>query len=224
MNSLDSRHLRLGDTFAYCFTRPGRYRYAVGVRGFAVVSEHDAKFEIVVADEAGSAAPRTEYVKVAFDGAFGVDRPSVSIHRGDVVLWSTSSFTAPGFAVFGSAADVGFDSSELHDNSIYSHAFGAPGEIEWADPREFSLHGTIIVQDQRCRSHEERAAYMKRLREPTLITLEGREAQPSQVQISVGQTVFFAVRSGDGVAIVDRQLLAALNPQPLPPGPPPEAA
>ena len=25
MNSLDSRHLRLGDTFAYCFTRPGRY-------------------------------------------------------------------------------------------------------------------------------------------------------------------------------------------------------
>ena len=223
MNSLDSRHLRLGDTFAYRFTSSGTYRYAVGVRGCAVVSEHELKFEIVVADEAGS-AQKMEYVKIAFDGAFGVDRPSVSIHRGDVVLWSTSSSTAPGFAVFGSAGDVGFDSSELHDNSVYSHAFGAPGEIEWADPREPNLHGVIIVLDQRCRSHEERAAYMARLREPALITLEDREAQPSRVQISVGQTVFFAVRSGDGLAIVDRQLLAALNPQPLPPGPPPEAA
>ena len=187
-------------------------------------SQHQAKFEIVVADVAGSAAPRTEYVKVAFDGAFEVDRPSVSIDRGDVVLWYTSSFTAPGFAVFGSAGDVGFDSSELHDNSVYSHAFGAPGKIEWAAPHEPSLHGTIIVRDQRCRSHKERAGYMERLREPTLITLEGREVHPNQVQISHRQTVFFAVRSGASVAIVDRQLLVALNPQPLPPGPPPEAA
>lgn len=224
MNSLDSRHLRLGDTFAHRFLRPGTYRYAVGVRGCAAVSEHQAKFEIIVADEAGPAVPKTEYVKVAFDGAFEIDRPSVSIRRGDVVLWSTTSFTAPGFAVLGSAGDAGFDSSELHDNSIYSHAFGAPGEIEWADPNEPNLHGTIIVQDQRCRSHEERTAHMERLREPTLITLEGREAHPSQVRIVVGQTVFFAVRSGNGVAIADRRLFAALNPQPLPPGPPPEAA
>jgi hypothetical protein len=109
------------------------------------------------------------------------------------VLCSTAAADAPGFAVCGLSEDArfGFDSAELRENSMYSHAFGLSGEIEWMDAHGCQLNGTVIVQDHRCGTNDERV------------------------------TVFFAVRAAEGISIVDRRLLDAantfLNPQPLPP-------
>jgi plastocyanin len=221
MNSLDSRQLRLGDTFAQRFLTPGIYRYAVGVRG-AFDDEQHARFVINVAEEAGVPEPKTENVTVLFaNSTFGVDREQVQIYRGDVVMWSTTASTAPGFAVFGRSENTRFDSSEIGANAMYSHAFGTIGEIEWVDAHEGELRGTVIIQDHRCHTSDERAAYLETLRKPTLVMIDEGRARPNRVSIVIGQTVFFAVRGGACISIVDRRLLDAasafLNPQPLPP-------
>jgi len=94
MNSLDSRHLRVGDTFAQRFTTPGTYRYTVGVTG-SLTDGGDGSFTIKVGEDAG-AAPKTYYVGVLFaNGAFGVDKETVEIARNDVVMWSTAAAAAP---------------------------------------------------------------------------------------------------------------------------------
>ena len=59
---------------------------------------------------------------------------------------------------------------------------------------------------------------MKRLSEASIVMIDAPKAHPKRLKVALGQTVFFAVRSGRGISIVDKTLLAALNPQPLPPG------
>jgi plastocyanin len=221
MNSLDSRHLRVGDTFAQRFTTPGTYRYTVGVTG-SLTDGGDGSFTIKVGEDAG-AAPKTYYVGVLFaNGAFGVDKETVEIARNDVVMWSTAAAAAPGFAVCGDSGQARFDSAEIEANAMYSHAFGVSGEIAWTDPNEGKCGGVVTVQDQPCHTHDERAAYLEALRKPTLVMIDSGRARPSKVTVVTGQTVFFAVRSSGGISIVDGRLLGAstgdLNPQPLPPG------
>ena len=225
MNSLDSRHLRTGDTFAYRLTTPGTFHYGVGVPGGVIAQGHHAPFEIVVRPDAG-AAHQTHYVKVTYEnGAFGVDKPRLEVNRDDAVMWSVATANAPGFRVAGRGEGAHFDSSELPVNSLYTHVFGSPGEVKWGSPQEPDLHGTILVEAHPvCRTNSEREAYFSKLAEPTLVMIDNHRARPGQATITVGQTVFFAVRTGGGISIVDKALLAALNPQPLPPSPPPEEA
>jgi plastocyanin len=144
----------------------------------------------------------------------------LDINRGDVVLWAATAAGAPGFAVYGQSEQDRFDSAEIGMNGMYSHAFGLAGEFEWGDAHVPGLHGTIIVEAHpRCRTHGERQAYAQVLGKGTVVTIEDGQAYPDKVRITVGQTVFFAVKSGRGVSIVDKTLLRAfLNPQPLPPG------
>jgi hypothetical protein len=222
MNILDSRYLGPGDTFAQRFTTPGDYQYAVGIQGSLAVPGHDSPFTIAVSDTAG-AAPQTHYVAVAYaNKVFGATPERLEIKKNDAVLWSGTTPNAPGFAVSGLSERTRFDSAEIYSNGMYSHAFGVSGTIEWGDARESKLHGTVIVDGhQACRTHEDRQVYVKRLSKATLVMIEGGRAHPSKVNIIVGQTVFFAVKSADGIAIVDKTLLTglsrSLNPQPLPP-------
>jgi plastocyanin len=222
MNVLDSRFLRPGDTFAQRFTAPGAYHYNIGVQGSLAQPGHDAPFELTVGDEAG-AAPTTHYVTVTYAGnTFSAAPARLKIKTGDAVLWSTVSANAPGFAVCGQSEAGRFDSAEIHANGMYSHAFGVIGEIEWSDARDAKTHGTIVVTPHpACRTHEERQAYVQKLSKATLVMIEDGHARPAKVKVTVGQTVFFAVKSAGGIAIVDKALLRGspvfLNPQPLPP-------
>ena len=222
MNVLDSRFLRPGDTFAQRFTKPGIYRYAVGVQGSLAQPGHDAPFTVTVGNDAG-AAPKTHYVTVTYsDHSFSAAPARLEIHQGDAVLWSTVSADAPGFAVSGQSEGGRFDSAEIHANGMYSHAFGVSGVIEWSDSREPKTHGTITVETHpACRTHDDRQAYAQKLSKATLVMIEDGRARPSKVKVTVGQTVFFAVKSAGGISIVDKTLLAGspvfLNPQPLPP-------
>lgn len=221
MNSLDSRYLRLGDTFAHRFTHSGRYFYGVGAPGAIAPPGHHGRFEIVVAAEKG-AASQTHYVAVAWtNGVFSVDPANLHINNNDVILWSTALAATPGFAVQGSSGDAHFDSAELPANSMYSHAFGVTGEIAWSDAADPKIGGFITVAPPPAiHTNEHRRDYMKTLSEASLVMINSPKVHPKRVKVVLGQTVFFAVRSGQGISIVDKTLLSALNPQPLPPGPP----
>jgi plastocyanin len=221
MNSLDSRHLRVGDTFALRFTTPGAFHYGVGVAGGPIARGHHAAFEIVVRPDAGP-SHKTHYVKVTYEnGALGVDTPKLEVNRDDAVMWSAAAGNAPGFRVSGHGEGGEFDSSELPVNSLYTHVFGSPGEVKWGSPHHPDLHGTIIVETHPvCRNNQEREAYFSKLAEPTLVLIDNHRARPGQATITVGQTVFFAVRTGGGISIVDKTLLAAANPQPQSSSPP----
>jgi plastocyanin len=218
MNSLDSRYLRLGDTFAHRFTRSGRYLYAVGAPGGVAPPGHHARFEIVVVSEKG-ASSQTHYVTVAWaNGAFSVEPANLQIKNNDVVLWSTAAAATRGFAVQGKSKDAHFDSAEMPANSMYSHAFGVTGEIAWSDPGDPKISGFITVTaPPEIRTDEHRTDYVKRLSEASIVMIDAPKAHPKRLKVVLGQTVFFAVRSGHGISIVDKTLLAALNPQPLPP-------
>jgi plastocyanin len=216
MNTLDSRFLRLGDTFAQRFTMAGSYSYAVGIQGSLATSGHDAPFVIVVADETAT-EPKTHYITVSYaDNTFSATPARLEINKNDGVLWYGTTPGAPGFGVSGESRGTRFDSAEIHANGMYSHAFGVSGVIEWSDAHEPALHGTIVVETHpACHTHEDRQAYVQKLAKATLVMIEDGRARPSKVRITVGQTVFFAVKSSGGISIVDMRLL--LNPQPLPP-------
>jgi plastocyanin len=219
MNSLDSRYLRLGDTFAHRLTKSGRYHYGVGAPGGIAPSSHHAKFEIVVAAEKG-ATSQTHYVTVAWaNGAFSVEPANLHIKNNDVILWSTASAATPGFAVQGSSKDAHFDSAEMPANSMYSHAFGVTGEIAWSDAADPKIGGFIVVSaPPEIRTDQHRMDYVNKLSEASIVMIDAPKAHPKRLKVVLGQTVFFAIRSGHGISIVDKTLLAALNPQPLPPG------
>jgi hypothetical protein len=219
MNSLDSRYLRLGDTFAHRFTHPGKYRYNVDVPGGIAPSGHHAGFEITVAAEKG-AASQTHYVTVSYvNGAFAIDPAAVlHIENNDVILWSTASAATPGFAVHGRSEGLHFDSAKLPANSMYSHAFGVTGEVTWCDAGNPAIGGFIAVAaPPAIHTDEHRMDYMKTLGKATLVMIDAPKVHPKRLKVVLGQTVFFAVRSGHGISIVDKALLNALNPQPLPP-------
>jgi plastocyanin len=221
MNSLDSRYLRLGDTFAHRFTHPGRYLYGVSAPGGIAPPGHHAGFEIVVAAEKG-ASSQTHYVTVAWaNGAFSIDPATLHIKNNDVILWSTASPVTPGFAVQGRSSDAHFDSAEMPANSMYSHAFGVIGEIAWSGAADPKIGGFITVTaPPAIHTNEHRMGYMKTLSEASIVMIDAPKVHPKRLKVVLGQTVFFAVRSGHGISIVDKVLLSALNPQPLPPGPP----
>jgi plastocyanin len=221
MNELDSRYLAPGDTFAQRFTKAGTYHYSVGITGSLATAGHDAPFALTVAAKAG-AAPQTHYVTVGYaNGSFTATPAQLHINEGDAVLWSSTAAAAPGFSVSGQSKDERFDSAEIHANGMYSHAFGMTGEFEWRDAREGKLHGTVTVEAHPvCRTHEDRQTYVQKLSEATLIMIDHGHVRPRNVKITVGQTVFFAVKSAAGISIVDKRLVdsaAPLNPQPLPP-------
>jgi plastocyanin len=221
MNELDSRFLRPGDTFAQRFTKAGTYHYNIGITGSLATAGHDAPFTLTVTAKAG-ATPQTHYVTVDYtNGSFTAAPTQLHINEGDAVLWSSTAPSAPGFSVYGQSKDERFDSAEIHANGMYSHAFGMTGEFEWRDAREGKLHGTITVEAHPiCRTHEDRQAYVQKLSQATLIMIDHGHVRPRNAKITVGQTVFFAVKSAAGISIVDKKLVlsaSTLNPQPLPP-------
>ncbi len=218
MNSLDSRILRLGDTFAHRFTSAGTYRYTIGVHCEIATPDHHRSFEIVVAAERGKAS-KTHYVTVSSaQNGLTAEPESLHISNNDVILWSPASAATPGFAVRGASKTATFDSADLPANSMYSHAFGSEGVFEWRDVRDPKLNGSVtVVAHSPCRSADERDAYLRKLGEATLVMIDAPKAHPKKVSVALGQTVFFAVRNGHGISIVDRLLLVGLNPQPLPP-------
>lgn len=209
MNSLDSRFLRLGDTFAQKFSRSGRYIYDFGLPGLNRIDKTDSRFTINVKERGDKKREGKQYfvtVGQREDKKLNADPPELSIEAGDVVLWSAADSATPGFSISGHSDNDSFKSAALTREALYSHAFGSPGEIAWVDANGHRLSGKIIVKMPPIKSDKEMEAYKQALTKGAIVVISGEKVEPAQVEILVGQTVFFAVEKADGITITDLRL------------------
>jgi hypothetical protein len=106
-----------------------------------------------------------------------------------------------------------FSSARLVNESGYAHAFGIAGEYSWADAYGSGLQGTVKVVDPVCSSKEELAQWQDRLAIGELVMITGNEADPAEVEIMTGQTVYFAVTKAPGISISDSRLIFSGSPE-----------
>jgi hypothetical protein len=98
----------------------------------------------------------------------------------------------------------------MRDDSVFTHAFGLPGEYAWADANGSRLRGVVRVVPPRLESRTaagRRAEWQRALGQGTMILVRGETAEPAEVEVVVGQTVFWAVQDAPGVSITDVALL-----------------
>jgi len=210
MNSLDSRSLRFGDTFAQKFSQSGRYTYGFGLPSLSHLDKGDGAFTLEVKDSGDTGREGKQHYVIVRGGEGGqrleAEPKELSISAGDVILWSAADSSVPGFTVSGHSEKDSFSSAALTKEAIYTHAFGSPGAVAWEDANGDRLTGRIVVGEAQAKSPDELAAYRARLSSGVLITISGGKVDPPQVEIIVGQTVIFAVEKANGITITDARL------------------
>jgi plastocyanin len=205
VTTLDSRSLGYTNTFGRSFREPGSVRYRLAGAAFACGIRDELPFAIEVAD--GGGEPAQHDVTVRQEGGDLVADPrELSIAAGDFVLWHSARAT-PGYTVQGDGAGGAFDSSALTEQTLYTHAFGLPGEYRWVDANRRSVSGVVTVTTLDSDVREECDKWTASLAEGTLVTIDGDRPDPPEVTILAGQTVFFAVTRGDGITVTDDRLL-----------------
>jgi plastocyanin len=209
MNTLDSRFCRDGDTFAQKFSQPGQYIYDFNLPGLNLLNKESGRFSISVTGAGDSKkAGKQHYVIVRQrEKVLEAEPAKLEIETGDVVLWSTNDPSTAGFSISGHSNKDSFSSASLVREALYTHAFGTPGEIVWEDANGHRLSGKVIVKMPSTKSEKEMDAFKETLKQGTLVMIRGDKVEPAQVEISVGQTVFFAVEKAAGITITDRRLM-----------------
>lgn len=220
--NLDSRALRHTDCYGQRFMRPGTYTYALVPAGGAGASDD---FPYVV-DVVEASAKRehdmhqttvtVRFVKerhgdccderTADPGRFVPDQERVTVEAGDMVVWNSPDAAARPFAVTGQKEFFG--STALTNECGYTHVFTTPGEHEYVDANGSGLRGVVRVADPKPRDAEELRAWRSRLGEGTLVMISDGRPEPAEVEVVLGQTVFFAIVKGPGVTITDADLVA----------------
>jgi plastocyanin len=207
MNTLDSRHLRLGDCFAQKFTTKGKIQYFLS-SGSAKAGDGNL---IEVIQKTGTGDPKLYTVVVKRGGAGLVADPdNLKIEVGDNVLWHTGDATVTGFAVDGTGPGFTFSSGALRNEAVFTHAFGIAGNYEWIDPLHGQLSGVVEVQAVVARTEAERKRWYETLKKDPkpseAFQIKNGKVSPAKLQVMVGQTVFWKVWDGNGMAIVDKRL------------------
>jgi plastocyanin len=217
MDTLDSRSLKIGDCVAIKFAAVGPVRCLLSTAAHARTQvSADEGFPIDVKAKSDPAAPGKQYtIMVKKDGNQLVPHTKeLSIQAGDTVLWHTTDPTITGFAVGGSGKAFAFSSHGLQAEAIYTHAFGLPGTYEWADPLAGKISGVVVVKPVTPKNEAERQAWLDSLSQGAAFEIRGGKVTPQKVEIVVGQTVFWKVWDGAGIAIVDKRLIAPKQAEP----------
>ena len=211
MNTLDSRFLNRTNCFSYRFAAAGTFRYEVSPLALPFGEDDDEGAPRIVVSETEGAAQRQHHITVdKVGGKLTADPARLEINLGDLVTWSTGGSTALGFAVRGTIGKTAVDSATLRDDSVFTHAFGLPGEYAWADANGSRLRGVVRVVRPRLETRtagERRAEWQRALATGAMVRVRGETAEPAEVEIVVGQTVFWAVQDAPGVSITDVALL-----------------
>ncbi len=202
MDFLNSRHLTSHNGYVHPFREAGTFQYA------ALVSEHGERAvhgEIVV--ETGSTAVgegEQHDVMLHWDAARRGFVPAEAdrcktIRQNDFVVFQFDA------AVFGQppcfirvqqdGRTVG-DSRTLRQHDAFTHFFLEPGDYAYSLGR---ANYRLSVADHRDFPAEEQH---KRAEQPLVIMVNGNETRTAHAKIVAGQTVIWAVESGEYVAIV----------------------
>ena len=226
--NLDSRALRNTDCYGQRFMKPGTYAYALAPAG-AAGAGGEFPYVVEVVERSGKrdremqqTIVRVRFVKerhgeccderYADPGRFVPDQERVTVEAGDMVLWNSPDAATRPFVVEGQKEFFG--SAALTNECGYTHVFRTPGEHEYVDANGSGLRGIVRVADPTPRNAAELRAWQARLGEGALVMINDARPEPAEVEIMLGQTVFFAVVNGPGVTITDAGLV----------GQPPKAA
>jgi plastocyanin len=214
MHTLDSRVLRYVDCFAQRFATPGEVAYRITTTAGARVALDAAPFTIRVKKAPPERREGEQYVvTVKRDGLrFAAEPPELEITAGDTVLWHAPDPKTPGYVVCGKGAGGEFDSTALATETVYTHAFGMPGEYKWTDANGSGIAGLVRVRQVDSREQRQMTAWAEQVKEGALVVISGRSVEPKEVDILVGQTVFFAVEKAPGITITDSQLMMSHAP------------
>jgi len=221
--NLDSRALRNTDCYGQRFMKPGTYPYAlVPAGGAGAIGDFPYVVEVVEKSSGrGEGDLHQTTVTVRFvkerhgdcsdektfgPGRFVPDEERVTVEAGDMVMWNSPDAATRPFAVDGQKEF--FDSAALTNESGYTHVFRTPGDHEYVDAHGSGLRGVVRVADPQPRNPDELRAWQSRLGEGTLVMISDGRPDPAEVDILLGQTVFFAVVKGSGVSITDAFLVA----------------
>lgn len=212
MNRLDSRYLALGDCFAQVFPVAGniRYRLTVGLPWFDNCEATGANaFDLEIrprSTKGGQPAQKTVVVTRGENG-LTANPASVSIEAGDTVLWYTTDKTLAGFSVVGAGDKFHFNSASITGESLYTHAFGAPGAYNWVDAMGGKARGSISVKPFNASAGSARKEWLEHLKKPVAVEIDGDKVSNPKLEIIVGQTVFWHVKKSSGLSITDASLL-----------------
>jgi len=237
MSTLDSRSLQYVDCFGQKFSSPGtvRYRLTTAAGADQPVEEdiEEETFTIEVKDgprlQAGERGEsrqhqvsvrqeEPELVQEAGAPAPGrqrrrrrkrlvADPPRLEIAVGDVVLWNSPEPSPPGFAVRGEGENHTFDSSSLVSECVYTHAFGTPDDYEWVDANGGRVSGVVRVRSLDVNNKAERKRWLEAMKDGALVVIRDDQAEPDQIDIVAGQTVFWAIQYAPGITITDARLI-----------------
>lgn len=204
LDILDSRALRLTDCYGQRFMKPGTYRYNVLPIGGDCVTE-ERPFTVRVVESASEKMKPYEAVVRFQEGRFKVEPEETAIAVGDLVMWHCPDRKAIPYVIAGDKEF--FASNRLHNESGYSHAFGSAGEYHWVDAYGSGLAGMVRVKNPGCKTQADFQDWHRLLTKGTLVTVGDKNAEPREVEIVTGQTVFFAITKSSGISITDARLL-----------------
>ena len=205
LDSFDSRALRLTDCYGQRFMKAGAYRYHVVPVGVDCLVEERPFVVNVVQRKAKGDMAQHDVVVRAEHAAFRVEPTEVSIEVGDLVLWHCPDAKAMPYMVVGEKEFFG--SHRLLNESGYTHAFGFPGEYRWRDAYGSAVGGVVRVRDPGCRNQQDVLKWRHSLGSAALVMISDEKAQPPEVDIVTGQTVFFAVAKARGISVTDERAL-----------------
>ena len=211
LDIFDSRMLRLTDSYGQRFMKAGTFRYHVVPTGAEWLIEA-RPFVVNVVEGSSKNEMLQHNVAVRAEGAaFSVDQPELSIGTGDLVLWHCSDRKTAPYAVIGDKEF--FASHRLVNESGYAHAFRFAGEYSWRDALGGDLNGVVRVRNANCERQQDFRKWYGSLRTAALVMISDTTAEPREIEITLGQTVFFVVTKSRGISITDERALQAGRPQ-----------
>jgi hypothetical protein len=229
VNTLDSRSLHQGDCFAQPFpaSAVGEILYVLVAGSLAAGSvppDTSSGFKIDVLPKAGT-APATQYTVAVtvVDGTLVPTPPSLVIAVGDIVLWHYPGNSPRRFGVVGNGPKFSFSSGALSGGAIYTHVFGSAGTHKWIDsigglrpdPRPggspATIEGQVVVSSAKLGVEADRRSYLSTLATPASFVIHNNTVTPPEVNIVVGQRVFWQVIDGKGVTVTDTRLVPSAH-------------
>jgi plastocyanin len=138
-------------------------------------------------------------------GGFHVEPAEAHIESGDLVLWNLQGEQNKAYSIIGDKEF--FNSMPLLNETGYSDVFGFPGEYVWLDAHGRDIRGIVRVKDPGWKTQQDYERWRELLSQGALVIIVDGKPEPAEVDIAVGQTVFFSIVKGPGISITDRRLL-----------------
>lgn len=204
MAHLDCRSLTNADSFGQVFNTIGVVRYTILNPVEAIIGTDTMAFSITVKDRKDE-NPIQHNVDVGFNGKYTATPASVEIQQGDLVLWHASDPDIPPYAIQGTAEDGrSFSSKKVQSGGFYAHTFQNLGKYEWLDSAGSNAQGSIQVNGVDPDDDKVAEKWTETVKSGPVLSIQNGTPDSSDVEITVGQTVFFTVIDSEGLTVIDK--------------------